>query len=378
MELHPLCHLFPPMSQEQFAGLVENIRGSFQREPIVIFEGKILDGRHRYKACVEIGIEPKFSTFEGTPQDAIEYIIATNMTRRHLDESQRAMIAAKLANMKSGRQAKAGPNGPLMSNSAAAGRLNVGSSSIKRAKKVLTAGSDELIQAVECGAIAVSVGAKIAEETHDHQRQIVAAHRPDLAIKKANRMHREQELAEKTITASLAANTKLYNVIYADPPWRFEVYSEETGMDRSAENHYPTMVLDDIKGLAIPAADDAVLYLWATVPMLPEALDVMSAWGFTYKSHIAWVKDKIGTGYWTRNKHELLLIGTRGKIPAPMMGTQPPSAMAVDLLAHSEKPPIFAMMIEHLFPTVPKLEMFCRSARPGWDVMGNEADNGTA
>jgi N6-adenosine-specific RNA methylase IME4 len=61
-----------------------------------------------------------------------------------------------------------------------------------------------------------------------------------------------------------------------------------------------------------------------------------------------------------------------------MMGTQPPSAMAVDLLAHSEKPPIFAMMIEHLFPTVPKLEMFCRSARPGWDVMGNEADNGTA
>ena len=378
MEFHPLCHLFPPMSQEQFAGLVENIRGSFQREPIVVFEGKILDGRHRYNACVEIGIEPKFSTFEGTPQDAIEYIIATNMTRRHLDESQRAMVAAKLANMKSGRQFKTGPNGPLVSNSQAADRLNVGRSSVTRAKRVLSGGSEELIKAVEGGEIPVSVGFKIAEMSHDQQREIVADARPDQAIKKAARKSRERELADKTITASLAANTKLYNVIYADPPWRFEAYSEETGMDRSADNHYPTMSIDDIKGLAIPAADDAVLYLWATVPMLPEALDVMSAWGFTYKSHIAWVKDKIGTGYWTRNKHELLLIGTRGKIPAPMMGTQPPSAMAVDLLAHSEKPPIFAMMIEHLFPTVPKLEMFCRSARPGWDVMGNEADNGTA
>jgi N6-adenosine-specific RNA methylase IME4 len=378
MELHPLCHLFPPMSQEQFAGLVENIRGSFQREPIVVFEGKILDGRHRYRACVEIGIEPKFSTFEGTPQDAIEYIIATNMTRRHLDESQRAMVAAKLANMKSGRQAKTGPNGPLVSNSQAADRLNVGRSSVTRAKRVLSGGSEELIKAVEGGEIPVSVGFKIAEMSHDLQREIVADPRPDQAIKKAARKDRERELADKTITASLAANTKLYNVIYADPPWHFEVYSEETGMDRSADNHYPTMSIDEIKELTVPAADDAVLYLWATVPMLPEALAVMSAWGFTYKSHIAWVKDKIGTGYWTRNKHELLLIGTRGKIPAPMMGTQPPSAMAVDLLAHSEKPPIFAMMIEHLFPTVPKLEMFCRSARPGWDVMGNEADNGTA
>jgi N6-adenosine-specific RNA methylase IME4 len=358
--------------------LVENIRGSFQREPIVVFEGKILDGRHRYKACVEIGIEPKFSTFEGTPQDAIEYIIATNMTRRHLDESQRAMVAAKLANMKSGRQAKTGPNGPLVSNSQAADRLSVGRSSVTRAKRVLSGGSEELIKAVEDGEIAVSVGFKIAEMSHDLQREIVADPRPDQAIKKAARKDRERELADKTITASLAANTKLYNVIYADPPWRFEAYSEETGMDRSADNHYPTMSIDEIKELTVPAADDAVLYLWATVPMLPEALAVMSAWGFTYKSHIAWVKDKIGTGYWTRNKHELLLIGTRGKIPAPMMGTQPPSAMAVDLLAHSEKPPIFAMMIEHLFPTVPKLEMFCRSARPGWDVMGNEADNGTA
>lgn len=378
MELHPLCHLFPPMLPEQFAGLVENIRGSFQREPIVIFEGKILDGRHRYKACVEIGIEPKFVTFEGTPQDAIDYIVATNMTRRHLDESQRAMIAAKLATMKSGRQSRTGSNGPLVSNSQAAGRLNVGSSSVKRAKKVLVSGSDELIKAVEGGAITVSIGSKIAEMPHDQQREIVADARPDQAIKKAARKGRERELADKTITASLAANTKLYNVIYADPPWRFEAYSEETGMDRSADNHYPTMILDDIKGLTVPAADDSVLYLWATVPMLPEALAVMSAWGFTYKSHIAWVKDRIGTGYWTRNKHELLLIGTRGSIPAPTMGTQPPSAMAVDLLAHSEKPPIFAMMIEHLFPTVPKLEMFCRSARPGWDVMGNEADNGTA
>jgi N6-adenosine-specific RNA methylase IME4 len=136
------------------------------------------------------------------------------------------------------------------------------------------------------------------------------------------------------------------------------------------------MSMFDMLTLNIPAADDCVLFMWATVPMLPEALDLLHEWGFDYKSHICWIKDRQGTGYWTRNKHELLLIATKGKVPAPAMGTQPPSVIELPLGKHSEKPAFFADMISTLYPTTPKLEMFARIGRVGWDVIGNEAPDG--
>ena len=146
-------------------------------------------------------------------------------------------------------------------------------------------------------------------------------------------------------------------------------------MDRCADGHYPCMALDAIKALPIPAADNAVLFLWATVPILPQALEVMAAWGFTYKSAIFWEKDRAGTGYWVRNTIEILLIGTRGKVPAPLPGEQPPQLIEAPRGRHSEKPKIFAQEIERLYPNVPKLEMFGRgSARPGWDFSGQRSD----
>lgn len=190
--------------------------------------------------------------------------------------------------------------------------------------------------------------------------------------KKNARAKKEKALADKTITVSLAAEKRLFGVIYSDPPWKFDTYSEN-GMDRSADNHYPTMKTSDIMAMDVPAADDCVLYLWATVPMLPEGLSVLKAWGFTYKSQLVWVKDKIGTGYWARNQHEILLIGTKGNIPAPAQGTQPASVINAPLGRHSQKPAVFAEMIEALFPNTPKLELFCRSPRSGWVALGNEA-----
>jgi N6-adenosine-specific RNA methylase IME4 len=136
--------------------------------------------------------------------------------------------------------------------------------------------------------------------------------------KQERRARREAELGRR----QRELPDKRYGVILADPPWRFEPYSRVTGMDRAADNHYPTSPLDEIKALSVKgiAATDSVLFLWATVPMLPQALDVMAAWGFAYKSSLAWAKDHVGTGYWVRNKHELLLIGTRGSVPAPAAG----------------------------------------------------------
>jgi N6-adenosine-specific RNA methylase IME4 len=183
---------------------------------------------------------------------------------------------------------------------------------------------------------------------------------------------REMQLAKKQLALPVAK----YGVIYADPEWSFAVWSQETGMDRAAANHYPTSTTDDIhdRPVAKIAADDCVLFLWATVPMLLDALQVMEDWGFQYKSHVIWNKDRLGTGYWFRNKHELLLVATRGKIPAPAPGTQWPSVIDAPVGRHSEKPEIFCKMIEAYYPTLPKIELNARRSRPGWDSWGNELD----
>jgi N6-adenosine-specific RNA methylase IME4 len=211
---------------------------------------------------------------------------------------------------------------------------------------------------------------KVRRQKAKAERQLAAS-----ATKRAQRELRLFALVERTEQARVALEgpANLYNVVLADPPWDFQPYSKLTGMDRSAENHYPVMDLDSIKTLRIPAADDCVLFLWATVPMLVQAIEVMTAWGFQYRSHLVWLKDRVGTGYWNRNRHELLLIGVRGTIPAPLPGTQPESVIAAPVGRHSEKPEAFHEMIEKLYPNVPKLEMFARSRREGWDVWGAEA-----
>lgn len=373
-DIHELCNLFPVMPQDQFNALVDSIRDNGLLSPVILHEGKILDGRHRYKACINLGIEIKFETYTG--EDALSYVLAHNLSRRHLDESQRAMIGAKLATLKgAGRPKRENPQKSGITAKEAATKMNVGTRLVEDAKKVLSAGSDELIEAVNSGKVTVTAGAKIAKLEPEQQIQVVADARPDQAIKKVVRQEKEQALADRTITQSMTSSEKLYGVIYADPPWKFETHSEN-GMDRSADNHYPTMSMFDMLSLSVPAADDCVLFMWATVPMMPEALDLMDAWGFEYKSHICWIKDRIGTGYWTRNKHELLLIGTKGYVPAPAMGTQPPSVIELPLGRHSEKPAFFADMISTLYPTTPKLEMFARIGRMGWDVVGNEAPDG--
>jgi N6-adenosine-specific RNA methylase IME4 len=191
--------------------------------------------------------------------------------------------------------------------------------------------------------------------------------------KKMQRDKRERELADSTERASKAVGSKLYGVIYADPPWKFETFSHR-GMDRSADNHYPTMTVEEIANLRIPAAEDCVLFLWATAPMVPQAINVLHAWGFEYRSCCVWVKDRPGTGYWFRNQHELLLVGVKGSIPAPAPGTQYSSVITAPVGEHSEKPACFAEMIEELFPNTPALEMFARAPRLGWDVWGNQAD----
>jgi N6-adenosine-specific RNA methylase IME4 len=186
------------------------------------------------------------------------------------------------------------------------------------------------------------------------------------------RAAREAELAGRITTLP----DRRYGVIVADPEWRFEPWSRATGLDRAADNHYPTSCTEVIAARAVAsiAADDCVLFLWGTVPMLPQALLVMGAWGFDYRSNFVWAKDRLGTGYWNRNVHEHLLLGVKGHVPCPAPGEQWESLLHAPTGAHSQKPELFLELVEHYFPKLPKIELNRRGpARPGWDAWGNEA-----
>ncbi|MCI9057187.1 MAG: adenine methyltransferase [Oscillospiraceae bacterium] len=174
---------------------------------------------------------------------------------------------------------------------------------------------------------------------------------------------------------------KKYGVILADPPWAFRAWSDK-GKGRSAEQHYPTMRMEDIKALPVPslAAEDCVLFLWATFPMLKEALEVIDVWGFTYKTvAFTWVKENRkspglfwGLGYWTRANAEVCLLATRGSPKRQSAAVH--QVILSPIEQHSKKPDAVRERIVALMGDVPRAELFARQETPGWDVWGNEVE----
>lgn len=166
----------------------------------------------------------------------------------------------------------------------------------------------------------------------------------------------------------LENNGKKYQVVYADPPWRYRFGFK----DRAIEKHYNTLPLDKIKELKIPIENNCVLFLWATAPKLKDAMEVMGAWGFEYKTCAIWDKKIIGMGLWFRGQHELLLVGTKGKFSPPAESERISSVLREKRKEHSKKPDFVRYLIEKWFPDKNKIELFARNRVEGWDCFGNE------
>lgn len=160
----------------------------------------------------------------------------------------------------------------------------------------------------------------------------------------------------------------LYDTIYADPPWCYE-HCEPT---REVENKYPTMELEDIQKLNPPIAKNAILFLWATAPKVEEAISVLNAWGFVYRTCAIWDKEIIGMGYWFRGQHELLLVGVKGNISTPEPSVRISSVYQEKRTKHSKKPDYYYEVIEKYFPNGKYLELFARNTRKNWESWGNE------
>jgi N6-adenosine-specific RNA methylase IME4 len=190
-----------------------------------------------------------------------------------------------------------------------------------------------------------------------------------LAVRRAQQARRRREAGE---APPLPEGE--FAVILADPPWQ----SKNPDSDWAPENHYPTLALDEIAALGeeVPAAASSACFLWAVSALLAEALEVLAAWGFTYRTNLAWVKPSIGLGTWTRCRHELLLYGTRGTIGPPEPKCRPDSVIEAERGRHSEKPESVYELIERAYPDLPKLELFARGTpRPGWTAWGNEVES---
>lgn len=379
IEFHPISMLFPLIEGEAFDELVTDIKAHGLHEPIVMFEGKVLDGRNRYRACAEAGIEPEFVNYTGT--DPVAYVVSRNLKRRHLSESQRAMVAAKLATLKRGDNQHS-PIGET-SQARAAELLNVGKRSVERAADVRDHGAPELQHAVERGDVSVSAAADVATMPQDEQREIVARGEREILraaseirarkteVRRAARIQRLAEISRSNEALDLPGR---YPVLYVDPPWRHDTSIDDS---RRIDNDFPTMSLEELCALPVAglATEDAILFVCATNPLLKQAIAAIDAWGFTYQSNVAWDKEVIGLGWWLRSQHELLLIATRGDMPHPPAHARPPSVIRERRREPHRKPDRAYELIEQMYPELRKVELFLRGKpRPGWSGWGNQAE----
>lgn len=166
-----------------------------------------------------------------------------------------------------------------------------------------------------------------------------------------------------------------FSVIAADPPWKFASNSKAKP-GRNPLRHYDCM--SDVELGMMPvdqiAKASSLLLCWTTAPMLERSLRVVRGWGFHYKSQLVWPKQRVGTGFWVRNRHEIVLLCTRGKFPCPKPAPFKDSILEGEQGRHSAKPETLQDQVDAIWPDEAKIELFARRTRPGWDVFGNEAD----
>lgn len=353
--------LIPKLSVEEYAQLEKNIITDGCREALIVWNDVLVDGHNRYEICIKNNIDFRIIKKDFKDKtDAIIWIINNQFGRRNISNYQRSILALRLEDvLKEKAKVQQGKRTDILQNSvksyeppeaintqkALAKTANVSHDTIYKVKKIQEKAAPEMKAKLENGEASINE-----------------------VFKEIQQVERREKI--ETIRKTVAEVPKgKFNVILADPPWRYD-FSETDS--RQIDSHYPSMELDAICNIKIPCADDGILFLWATAPKLREALKVIDAWGFEYKTHAIWVKDKIGMGYYFRNQHELLLVATKGKFHPPAESNRFSSAIHGERTEHSKKPNIIYELIEKMYPQGTYMELFARAKRNNWTGWGNE------
>lgn len=413
MKFHPVANLFPLMDDEKLKELAEDIKANGLLEPGYVYgdDDELLDGRNRYLACGMAGIDFEYHEYKG--DDPVAFVHSLNYQRRQLTQGQKAVYWARRLNYfkveadKAKKEAgkKYGQNHPKEVGAKlpqplsrapkavemAAKEGDVSGRYIQDAKKLLeiVEGKEgktgdktkrDILDAVEKGKINISAAKELVRLPKKDRKEILNTDTKELMSKvikqkkqEINRAERIEKLTDINDNNTKLGTDKKYNIIYADPPWQYE-HSKSTSRD--IENQYPTMTFDEICELQVGdiAEDNALLFLWTTVPKAFEAMKVLDAWGFKYVTNCAWDKINIGMGYHFRQQHELLYIAKKGFIPCPPPELRPSSVYREKKGKHSSKPVYFHELIESWYPELSKIELFCRTPRKGWNVWGNQSN----
>lgn len=357
LRAHRQAALVPSMTVAEAEALQVDIALRGIVVPLEITEaGVVLDGRHRHRAALALDLD-EVPVRLVEPPDEVEYMLLAAVQRRQLTASQRAATVLELDEYREKRDQAATRRQANLRHSRldVAGLPHRGRSRDHAAR--LAGVSPRLVQQ------AISVRDRDPVLFQDVKAGGVPLQR---AVKQ---LEREARYAE--IGPSPPIPEGRFDLVYADPPWQL-------GSPASAwspEQHYPTLATEAICELAVPAAEQAVLFLWAVTSLLRDAFTVIDAWGFTYKTSLVWVKPSIGPGNYVRNRHEQLLIATRGNHPCPSPKRRPDSVLEANRGRHSEKPHRLYELLERMYPHARRLELFARGKpRSGWTGWGNEAE----
>lgn len=433
--VHEAAKLFPLLAGSEFERLREDIREKGQLEPAVLWKAPggrevLLDGRNRVRACEAEDIQPRYIRYEG--DDPTGFVVSHNLRRRHLNESQRSMVGARLAQVleedaKRGRPKKGEEKGGrrLPVRDRVARMVNVSGASVQKALKVLQHGAPELAGAVDTGILRVDVAAPLADKPKPEQRKLITkiAAEPKKNARAIVRQHDRDQTSARIDAEGEELPDGPFSVLVADPPWPYQKRAGD-GTQRG-QTPYPTMALEDIvewaKKLRDIAADDAVLWLWCTNAHMVsgDQVAVLEASGFTGKTILSWDKDRMGTGDWLRGQTEHCILAVRGKPTVKLKGhttlldadsdvqewarelwrvhsdelggrdgfvkvvsravsrflapgTVVPMITEARRREHSRKPEAFYGFVESLCPGN-KVELFSRTDRQGWASWGAEA-----
>jgi len=362
--------LTPRPSKEEYEALKQDIKQNGVKIPLLVNKDKeIVDGYTRYQIAKELGIEKlpvMVESFVDKNQEKYA-TICLNLHRRHYNIAQKAEQVLKLLEIER-EKAKQRQKATLPKKGEKGFRqVNVDPSEVRTLKG----------RAVEI--VAKKVG--ISHNTLRKAEKIKEKAKEDPEIKKEwekalkgkkslNQVYKKvmRKIKKESVGKSPPLPCEKFDVILADPPWKYEV----DYLSASPDNHYPTMTVEEICSLKVPASENAVLFLWTTNPMLENALEVMKSWGFQYKTNLVWVKDKLGLGFYFRGQHELLLVGVKGKARPPQESRRFSSVLHAAVRNHSEKPDKVYEIIEKMYPDSKKVELFARKKRKGWTAWGLE------
>lgn len=360
--------LIPELSEIEFTQLEENILENGCLDSIKVWDNLIIDGHNRFEICETHGIDYRTFQIEFNHRDEVKaWIIRNQFGRRNLSAYTRSILALKLEDIISlqarARQAHGltGPGKTLMQKSAEA--INT---------------RDELAQIAGVSHDTISKVKVIEERGTDDQKERLASGEESI-----NAVYTKIKFAEQdALRLERFKNTKQpdlpdkkYRVIYADPPWQYGAdFMDKYG---HVGGHYKTMPVDEICNLPISelAAEDSVLFLWATSPQLQEAFKVIDAWSFTYKTSFVWYKVRHNFGYYNSVRHEFLLIATRGKCRPDIKKLHDSVVTIKRVGKHSEKPIYFRELIDKLYIYGKKIELFAREKVKGWDTWGAEVQD---